>query len=348
MSRGAWVRLLVSFGISAGLLFLVLRTMDPSRIGAALSTADWRLVAPAIALYFAGVWIRSVRWGLLLPQQSVPTYILFRTMVIGFTANNVLPVRMGEVVRAYLLGRWASVPYGSTIASLVLERILDGLSLALLLLVSLRFLADVAPGYLVAAGSVAGAGFCAGALLLALAAWRSSAILTLVRFFTRLLPPRVGEVVERLATGFVGELALVRGWRRLAQIAGLSLLAWCLELGVFYVLMLGFALPASVPLAFLVGAAANFATVVPSSPGYVGTFDGALVKVLTDSAGVVVDPAVAGAYALVVHATLFLPVIVVGTLLLWRSHVSFNQITHAADEDGSGGTAAQGNWPAAA
>jgi uncharacterized membrane protein YbhN (UPF0104 family) len=138
----------------------------------------------------------------------------------------------------------------------------------------------------------------------------------------------------------------VRGAHRLGVILGLSVLAWCFELGLFYVLMLGFPLPASVPLAFLVGSAANFATLIPSSPGYVGTFDGALIKVLTDSAGVPPDPAVAGAYALVVHATLFLPVIILGTLVLWRSHMTFRQITHA--DDAATDQASQGNWSAAA
>ena len=346
MSRGAWVRLLVSFGISAVLLFAVLRAIDPARVAAALGTADWRVIPVAVALYFVGVWIRSARWGLLLPQQSVPTSTLFRTLVVGFTANNVLPVRMGEVARAYLLARWCGVPYGSTLASLVVERILDGLSLALLLLVSLTVLPSRAPGYLLAAGALAGAGFCAGGLLVAVAAWRSSAILRVTRWVARPLPRGLAGLVERLATSFAGELAFVRGRHRLGMILGLSVLAWCLELGLFYVLMLGFALPASLPLAFLVGSAANFATLVPSSPGYVGTFDGALIKVLTDSAGVAIDPALAGAYALVVHATLFLPVIILGTLVLWRSHMSFRQITHAADEPPQ--PAPSGDWSAAA
>jgi uncharacterized protein (TIRG00374 family) len=345
VSHGAWLRLILSFGISAALLAAVLRAIDPGRVAAALSTAEWRLLPVAIVLYFAGVWIRSARWGLLLPQQSVPTSTLFRTLVVGFTANNVLPVRMGEVVRAYLLARWGGVPYGATLASLVLERILDGLSLALLLLVSLRLL-PAPPAYLVVVGALAGAGFCAGGLLMAVAAWRSSAILATTRWFARPLPRRLADLAERLAASFAGELAFVRGRHRLGMILGLSLLAWCFELGLFYVLMLGFPLPASLPLAFLVGSAANFATLVPSSPGYVGTFDGALIKVLTDSAGVPIDPALAGAYALVVHATLFLPVIILGTLVLWRSHMSFQQITHAAEEGPE--QAPPGNWPAAA
>ena len=109
-------------------------------------------------------------------------------------------------------------------------------------------------------------------------------------------------------------------------------------------LLLSFKLPASYPLALLVGSAANFATLVPSSPGYVGTFDGVLIGVLRDVAGIAAGQA--AAYDVVVHATLFLPVVVVGTLVLWRSHVTIDQITHAADQGPA--QARQGNWSAAA
>src|SRR5207248_7126179 len=99
------------------------------------------------------------------------------------------------------------------------------------------------------------------------------------------------------------------------------------ELGLFFVLLLSLGLPGSYPLALLVGSASNFATLVPSSPGYVGTFDGVLINVLRDSAGIAAGQA--AAYDVVVHTALFLPVVVVGTLVLWRSHMTFDQITHA-------------------
>src|SRR5207237_6886863 len=86
---------------------------------------------------------------------------------------------------------------------------------------------------------------------------------------------------------------------------------------------------ANVAVALLVGSAANFATLVPSAPGYVGTFEAALITVLRNTAGVENELAIA--YAFVVHATLFLPVVVVGTLVLWRSHMTIDQITHAPD-----------------
>jgi glycosyltransferase 2 family protein len=338
----AAIRLVLSFGISAVLLFLLVRGVDPSSLGTALSEADWRLIAPAVMLYFVGAWLRAMRWGLLLPEHSVGTPTLFRALVVGFTVNNLLPIRMGEVARAYLLARWCRIPYGATLASLVVERVLDGLSLALLLLVGLAFV-DRRPDYLVIASVALAGAFTVGAIVLILASWRADAIVSIASFFARPLPPHARELALKLAASFARGLSLVRGRHRLGRMVVLSLVAWCVELSLFLVLMPGFGIPLNPALALLVGSAANFATLVPSSPGYVGTFDGALITVLRDTAGIAAAPATA--YAIVVHATLFLPVVVLGTLVLWRSHMTFDQITHAPDH--SAGTA-EGEWREAA
>jgi uncharacterized protein (TIRG00374 family) len=322
------LRLLISFGISAALLVFLLRGIDTDKLVAAFRQADWRLIPPAIVLYFIGAWLRSVRWGLLLPEYRVPTWTLFKALVVGFTVNNLLPVRMGEVARAYLLARWSRVPYGATISSLVVERILDGLSLAALLLLGLRFVPDP-PGYLVRGSLVVAGIFCLGALVVALAAWRADLIVGLTTRATQPLPARLRELSVRLATSFARNLALVRGKHRLMRVVALSLLAWCFELSLFVVLMPSLGIVASVPVAFLVGSASNFATLVPSAPGYVGTFEAALTTVLRDTAGIQHELALA--YAFVVHATLFLPVVILGTLVLWRSRMTFTQITHEPD-----------------
>jgi uncharacterized protein (TIRG00374 family) len=320
-------RFFFPFVISAALLALLVNSIrgEAGELTAALSAADWRLIVPAIGLYFVGVWLRSARWGLLLPEHAVTTPTLFKALVVGFTVNNLLPLRMGEIARAYLLARWCKIPYGATVASLLVERVLDGLSLAMLLLVALRL--TPAPGYLLIVGVLAAAGFLTGAALLALAAWRASAVILMANLLSRVLPTRLGDIINRLATSFARALTLVHDPARLVRLLGLSLLAWCFELGLFFVLLLSFGLPASYPLALLVGSAANFATLVPSSPGYVGTFDGVLINVLRDAAGVAAGQA--AAYDVIVHASLFLPVVLVGTLVLWRSHMSLDQITHA-------------------
>lgn len=311
--------------ISAGLLALLARAVNPDQLGAALATADLRVVAPAMGLYFLGLWLRAVRWRLLLPPGSGSTGSLFQALAIGFAVNNVLPARLGEVARAYLLHHWRGVPYGNTVASVVVERVLDGLALAGLLLLALRFVP--APDYLQGVGLLVGAGFAGGAVALGLIAWRADALVRLVGWLGRPLPPRYAALLVRLAAGFARGLGLVRGWRLLARLAALSLGAWLSELGLFYALMLGFPRlgTASFPLAVVSGTVANFATLLPSSPGYVGTFDSALVKVLSDTAGTGAD--LAAAFALVAHVTLLVPVTLLGGVFLWRANLSVRQIT---------------------
>lgn len=324
---GARVRLALSFGISAALVVLLLQALDTAELLAALRTADLRWLPVALVLYFLGLWLRSLRWGLLLPPGALSTGSLFRALAVGFTANNLLPVRMGELVRAYLLARWAAVPYGTTLASVLVERLLDGIVLAGVLLVSLLFLP--APGYLLVLGLVVGAAFVGGSALLALAACNAHVLERLAGLLARVLP-RGGHLVERLAAGFLEGLGLVRGWSLLLRLALLSLAAWGAELGLFYVLMRAFPLPASPALAMLVGSVANFATLIPSSPGYVGTFDGALIGVLADTVPSV-RRELAAAYALLVHVTLFLPVTLLGAAILWRSHLTLSGVSREAE-----------------
>jgi uncharacterized protein (TIRG00374 family) len=322
------LKFLVPLAISAVLLLLVINSVrgEADQLKDALGSADWRLLIPAIALYFVGVLLRSVRWGMLLPEYGLKLWTLFRALVVGFTVNNLLPFRMGEVARAYLLARWGSVPYGATVASLVVERVLDGLSLSLLLLVAL-WLVPSAPSYLLAVGVIAGCGFFVGLALVALAAWRADALTMFVGFFARRMPPRLGPAVISAANNFGRSLGVVHDTGRLARLIGLSLVAWCCELGLFYVLMLSVGVPGTYPSALLVGSAANFATLLPSSPGYAGTFDAALTRAAQDALNI--SAGLAGAYDIIVHATLFLPVVIVGTLVLWRSRITFGQVTHS-------------------
>jgi hypothetical protein len=168
--------------------------------------------------------------------------------------------------------------------------------------------------------------------LLVLAAWRPTAIVTMTDRIVRPFPTRVHDLATRFAMNFARALSVLRGGSRLAKVVALSLVAWCCELSLFLVLLPALHITPSmpmVPLAFLAGSASNFATLVPSSPGYVGTFDGALSKVLHDTANI--DLGQATAYAFVVHATLIVPVVILGLLILWRSHMTFTQITHAPE-----------------
>ncbi|HEY7066821.1 MAG TPA: lysylphosphatidylglycerol synthase transmembrane domain-containing protein, partial [Chloroflexota bacterium] len=295
---------------------------------AALAQANFLFVVPAIAVYFFGVWLRSVRWKLLLAPAvastqkgtasgappALSTQYLFRVLVIGFTVNNLLPARLGEVARAYLLWRGEHVEPGATIATIVLERVLDGLTLcafagAAALLVPFPAALQRAAWATAAIFLVATLGL-VGFLLL------PGPFVALASRVLRLLPERFAALGERLVHSFVDGLAVLRRAHALGAVLGLSVLAWLAEATMYYVIMLGFPFPARPEAALLGTAAANFGAMIPSSPGYVGTFDLPLQIVLTEVFDV--SRALATSYTLVLHAALVVPVVLLGLFFLWQ------------------------------
>ena len=129
--------------IGASLLFLGLffARIDPGETWAKLGEANYLLVPPAIAVYFAAVYFRSLRWQYLLsPMKRLAVARLYPVVVVGYMANNLLPVRLGEVVRAYYLGEREKVSKVSSLATIAVERVFDGLTLLFLAAVVSLFL----------------------------------------------------------------------------------------------------------------------------------------------------------------------------------------------------------------
>ncbi len=305
---------------------MLLRSLSLSSVATAFLQADLRLVLPALGVYTLGLAIRVARWQLLLrPFGTVPFNELFRTLVIGLAANDVLPMRLGEIARAALLSRNAGIRGGITLASITVERIFDGLALCTFLLMAWPFLP--LQGWVQSIAVV-------GLVLFASAVLGLWLVTRFPEFWVRVLdrvggrlPARIAPQVQRLAQSFIQGLGIVRQGRVLALVMGLSLLAWAMEASVYYVVMLGFPLPAT-PVAAMVGAAlANLGTLIPSSPGYVGTFDLPLQAVLTELFGA--SPAVAASYTLVVHAVLVVPVVAAGLFFLWRQDLSLREVAGA-------------------
>jgi uncharacterized protein (TIRG00374 family) len=363
----------IGIAISLLCLYLVLHALDPEALVEALGQANFLYLVPALAVYFCGVWLRSLRWRLLLgpalraaqagqaaghtvvsqpatagrgpgprgshvlpppPPRLPSTGRLFRVLVIGFTVNNLLPARLGEIARAYLLWRGERIEAGATLATIVLERVLDGLTL--LTFAGIAALVVPFPGRIQQAAWVT-----AGVFLLAVVGlvvfmlWPTPFVALAVRVL-RLLPPRFGELGERLVRTFVDGLAVLRQARALASVLALSLLAWAAEATMYYVIMLGFPFPARPEAALLGAAAANIGTMIPSSPGYVGTFDLPLQIVLVEVFGVPL--ALATSYTLVLHAALVLPVVVLGLFFIWRDRGDASEpATAGGPRTGSGG-----------
>ena len=322
MKKRYWL----GIAVSVVAIFLTFRSVDPASVGRVLAGANFVFLIPALALYFAGVFVRSVRWGLLLrPIQQLNQKRLFVVMTVGFMANDILPLRAGEAVRAYMLWQRERMEPAATIATIVVERIFDGLVLT---------------GFLVVAGMVmplslwasqlawfAGAVFaCAIAFLFAMTV-APGLVIGLAERILSPLPLRLRELGSRLLRTFVGGLGMLHRGRDTATVACLSCVAWLLEAGMYYLLMYSFPFTRSFVASILGAAVANLGSMIPSSPGYVGTFDLPLSSVLVGTFHI--DHSLATGYTLLVHAALIAPISLLGLLFIWREGLSLSQITAA-------------------
>lgn len=315
----------VWLGVAISLVFLALafRGVQLNEAWHALSTANYWYILPALVAYFIGVWLRAWRWRILLrPVKDITANRLFPTVVIGYMANNVLPARLGEVVRAYILGAKEKVSKSATLATIIVERMFDGLALVGFMLVVL---------WLFPLGTGAGADLLqsivrvgAPLFLAALAAFlvvasSRSLALRVSTIALRVLPVGLRAKVTHILDAFLDGLAVLRSPKDVLAVFVLSVVIWLFEASMYYIIMLGFNFTQPFYVLLLATAAANLFTIAPSTPGYVGVFDFPVRATLTAYG---VAESVAISYTLVLHAALWVPVTLLGVYFLWREGLS--------------------------
>ena len=322
-------RTLVGIAMSVLFLALALSGQDFGAVWSTLKNAEYWYVVPAVALYFAGVWIRAARWSLLLQGlRPVRSMDLFPLVVIGYMANNVLPLRAGEFVRAYALSAQMGVRKTAGLTTIALERLFDGLTMLGFMVVASLSVALTSPVRHLAL--VTGVLFVP--LLVGLAVASDGRVRDhLMRRVVPGLPQRVRERAERTVHSITLGLSILQRRRELAAVAVTSLAAWLFEASTYLVVAKVFDLQLSVMVVLLTTAVANLATLIPSSPGYVGPFEAGVLLVVAGVAGI--SREVALSYALVLHAVLYLPVTAWGLLFWWRESLLWRDVRRASVEE---------------
>jgi glycosyltransferase 2 family protein len=291
---------LVGLGISAAAVWLAVRGVDLGATFKILSRVSLGPLMIVAVVLVVQLLMRCLRWSQLLPIRPrglIPVRRLVPVVLVGYLGNAVLPARLGDPLRAVLVGRREAIPASGALGSVVLERAIDTLTLALLIFPAAA-LSD-APDWLIRAAAVAAA--LAGAVLI-VAQTRLPGF-TLSQLRKRVHDPRWAQWLDR-ADRFV-EAMDSAGRRRAVLIAiGLTLLAWLLDGTIYWAAAhsLGIDLPPAG--AMLVSAITVLGTAVPSAPGYVGTFE---LAASTIAVGLGVAPAAALAFAILVHSLTALP-----------------------------------------
>jgi glycosyltransferase 2 family protein len=325
-------RVWIGFAISFVFLFFAFRGQDFGLIWDSLQTAEYVWLLPALAAYFLGVMVRAVRWHYLLRAvRPISPRQLFPIVVIGYMANNTLPLRAGEVVRSYALSARHGVRKTSALATIAIERIFDGLTMLAFLLIASLSIALTSD--LRAVAIIASILFPLLLGLLLVFVFSHAIRERMIGLAVALLPGKVSERVEQMAQSFFEGLGILRRRQDLISVVLTSVLAWLCEASMYLLIARGFDLDISSLAILMVTAVANLATLIPSSPGYVGPFETGVVLVLNGALDIARPLALS--YAVVVHAALYFPVTLLGLVYWWRESFSWRDARQATEEAAS-------------
>jgi len=322
----------LGIGISMFFMVLLFRRIDFNQLWSALVTVDYRFILLAIVCTFVSYFLRSVRWHyLLIPEKRIPLSSVYPATIIGYMANNVLPARLGEFVRAYVLAQREGLQAPTVFASLVIDRLFDGFTVMLILLLTLFTLR--LPQGLAEAETALRTG---GAVTFVLYAGVVAFLFLLKRHTMRTLawtgillkpfPQRLTERIIPLLGSFIGGIRMSSRGGHIAAVLVSSLAVWLFCVIPVDLVLRGFGIHLPITASMFILVLLVFAVMVPASPGFIGTYHYACFKGL--SAFGISGP-VAASIALVLHGTAFFPVILAGFYHLWRGKMSLSGLRNA-------------------
>lgn len=284
------------------------------------------LLMAGFAVVVLSYLIRAYRWQYLLrPIGPTRFRTAFRTTVIGFAALGILPARAGDVLRPYLLARQEGLSMSATLATIVMERVLDLITVLALLALYVWGLADPArlPAVLLRAIEVSAALAGAAALVLMILMWvlatHPERVGRLVFRAARVLPHAMADRLGGLARTFSGGFAVAREPRALAAAMAWSFPLWLAIAGEAWLVTIAFGIDMPFAGTFLLQALLVIGVSVPT-PGGVGSYHEAYRIGVTAFFGAANDAAVAA--ALVTHAISYVPVVLAGVIFMAQDGLS--------------------------
>jgi uncharacterized protein (TIRG00374 family) len=276
MDKKKLLNISIGFAIAAVLVWLFFRGTDWAAVGEAMVSADLALLLLAFGFQFLSLIVKSWRWKLLLvstaPEVSVLT--CFKFFTIGFAANSLVPGRVGEVLRPYLLARDQDVKFMPTLASVLTERVID--MLVVFAMFSTVFILPEVMGANPDPASVSmltTAGLATFGIALVLSAMlvlirvQTELAVKLVRFFSKPLPAKIGDGLEKIIRTFAEGIGGLKGWQNITGLILSSFIGWTLGVLFFWLAFASFGLHAPWYFFFLLQAATALGVALPTPAG---------------------------------------------------------------------------------
>jgi len=327
-----WLGILVSIV----LMYFSLRKLNFLEAWETIKTADYLWLIPGVAVYFLAVWVRSWRWHYLLrPLKKINTKAMFPIVAIGYMGNNIYPYRAGELLRAAILKRREGVSISASLATIIVERVFDGVVMLAFVFLNLGELSKLtdSSGFIGNIRSLAIWGaliFIVVLIVFLIAAMLPHHTRRIADWFIeKIIPIKLRPKLTGFTHRFLDGLESLRSPTDALMVFLTSVIIWLLETVKYWFVMHAFPFEVSFFALMLMNGIVNLATTIPSAPGYVGTFDAPGIALLT---AYNVPNAIAAGYTLVLHVALWLPITALGLYYFSREGFKFGQVPEEANE----------------
>jgi uncharacterized protein (TIRG00374 family) len=333
----------IGIAVTAVCLFFVFKGIKYGMLWQIIKHIKVWLLLLTVAIYISGYFIRSVRWHYLLKHiKSFSAFTLFPYLVIGFMFNNVLPARAGEFIRAYLTGSKLKVSGTSAFATVVIERVFDGLVMIFYFIIgytAFHFIhnqTQIAPvtffgmslgikdavlGFAVLGSAV----FLGIFVFMFFLLFKKDATVGFVHKIMSVFPAGIRDRVGKFIDLFILGLGVLGNAGDMLTVFGLSVFAWSVEAFTYWLMGAAMNIHVNFLLVCLIMAVANFAIMVPSTSGGVGPFEffGVGIMLLFSY-----TKEQAAAYVFIVHAMILFPIIILGAFFMAGEGMDFSKIVN--------------------
>jgi len=332
-------RALLGIFLAAIFLYFFLRNIDLRQVWSIIRQGSLAWLLFSLCVNIFNYFVRSLRWRyFLLPIKRCKTWNLFYTTVIGFAANTIFPAKIGELVRPYLLGGRENISRSAALATIVVERVFDTLTVLFMLVVYLLFLIEpdqLSPQAKIVLTQMKEAGLLAFAVVIGVVIFlyflrlKPDTVKRFIRTIERFLPDRIRHSLDDVLDSFIEGLSILHDPKILFTITGWSLFLWLVIAVGFWAGVRAFVPQFAFQNTFLIMILLAIGVAIPT-PGAVGSYHLACKLGLTSFFNV--PDAQAGAIAIVAHFITFVPVTILGVIFLWHEGLSAKKLTSIAEK----------------
>lgn len=253
--------------------------------------------------------------------KVIKVHSLFSSVMIGFMANNLLPARAGEFVRAYVVGRRENISKSASFATIVVERIFDGFTLLFFLIIMLAFFPF--PTWVKNMAYMALGIYSFALVVVFLLKIQTRKTLNFLTSLLKPFPKKIANKVIELSSSFTSGLEILKQGKNILFVAFFSIVMWTIFAFAIYFGFLAFDFSLLFHASFVILVIVTLGILIPSSPGFVGTFQLFCISGLA-LFGIAKDHALS--FSIAFHATQFVPTVFIGLICLWIENISLKEI----------------------